>query len=251
MKILVAIAVVALFYASFYRRVVKHWERAGKLLVDRLGITSTSSAREAEAVGKLACASVAQAAFAVLLLAAFRLDPRAISGFQPILIILGVVLGFGEMSLSRFFCTAMVHLNGFGNSRLAVAEWLAASRSGWMGLFAGTIGSAPSWFSATIIAVYVAGEEIVFRAILISVLAPNGPVFAVGISTLLFVAAQAFNMPTLRAAAFPMVGALVVGIIHGALYWRTRDVVPLIGAHLAYFATALSTVGKPLARRYR
>ena len=36
-----------------------------------------------------------------------------------------------------------------------------------------------------------------------------------------------------------MVGAVVVGVVHGILFWQTYDVVPLIVAHVTFFAGAV------------
>lgn len=114
-----------------------------------------------------------------------------------------------------------------------------------MGQFAATVAAAPPWFSLASVSLYVAGEEIVFRAIVIDAAAGAGAVAAVALSLVLFVVVQAFNMPSVRAATFPIVGAVVVGLVHGVLFWQTYDVLPLIVAHVTFFAGALALAAAP------
>jgi hypothetical protein len=39
---------------------------------------------------------------------------------------------------------------------------------------------------------------------------------------------------------FPVVGATVVGVVHGVLFWVLPNVLPLIVAHLTFFLSAAS-----------
>lgn len=61
---------------------------------------------------------------------------------------------------------------------------------------------------------------------------------ALAASVTLFVGIQVFNMPSWRAAMFPVLGALVVGVVHGALYLAVPDITPLIVAHFVLFMVA-------------
>jgi len=38
---------------------------------------------------------------------------------------------------------------------------------------------------------------------------------------------------------FPVIGALVIGIVHGALFLAEPDIVPLIVAHLVFFFSSM------------
>ena len=116
-----------------------------------------------------------------------------------------------------------------------------------MRYFASTRSTAPPWLAAAIIALYVGVEELVFRGIVITVAAPHGAFVACSLSAALFVVAQVFGMPSLRAALVPVVGAAVVGPVHAILFWQVHDLLPLVAAHLAFFWCALRlTSGGPL-----
>jgi hypothetical protein len=243
----VTIAVLA-FYGFFYRKVVRHWGWLAELVVARLRLGSTRSVREIEAIGKLMAAGVAQALFVATLVLVLDIDLGAITGLSPDLLVLGAVLGFGELALASFLATVVVQLDlHWRSDERAVGSWIAQGRGGWMGQFAATVAAAPPWFAVASISLYVAGEELLFRGIVIDTTAGAGAGIAVALSLALFVVVQAFNMPSVRAATFPMVGAVVVGVVHGILFWQTYDVVPLIVAHLTFFAGALVLL--PPARR--
>ena len=235
----VTLAVLA-FYAFFYRVVVRHWGPAIEPLVERLGLAATRSVREIEAIGKLAAAGVAQALFAAVLLLALGTDLADIAGLDTGLLALGAVLGFGELALASFLGTVAVRLDMLRSEGAATAAWIAQGRGGWMGQFGATIAAAPKWVAAASVSLYVAGEELVFRGIVIDATAGAGAVASVALSLVLFMTAQAFNMPSVRAATFPIVGALVVGLVHGVLFWQTFDLVPLIVAHLTFFGGVLA-----------
>lgn len=239
----VALAVLA-FYAFFYRVVVRRWGPVVEPLVERLGLAATRSVRETEAIGKLGAAGVAQALFAVVLLVVLGTDPGEIMGLDPDLLALGALLGFGELALASMLGTVAIRIYLL-RSPGGAAAWLAQGRGGWMGQFGATVAAAPRWVAVASVSLYVAGEEVVFRGIVIDAMANAGALAAVAVSMLLFIAAQAFNMPSVRAAIFPMVGALVVGLVHGVLFWQTSDVAPLVVAHLTFFAGVLVLDGAP------
>jgi hypothetical protein len=241
----VAIAVLA-FYALFYRTVVRHWGPAVDRAIGLLGLSATRSVREIEAIGKLAAAGLAQALFAIGLLLVLGTDLDAIAGLNPDLLALGALLGFGEVALASFLGTVVVRLDLLRRSdERAVGAWLAQGRGGWMGQFAATVAAAPPWFALASVSLYVAGEEVVFRALVIDAAAGAGAVAAVALSAVLFVVVQVFNMPSVRAATFPVVGAVVVGLVHGVLFWQTHDVLPLVVAHITFFAGALALAPAP------
>ncbi|HVE77687.1 MAG TPA: CPBP family glutamic-type intramembrane protease [Gemmatimonadaceae bacterium] len=230
--------------------------RCGRLvqaLVERSGIDRRYSVREVQATAKLAAAGVAQCLFALVMMLLLDLGPAAVLGpvFRADLVVLGAVLGLGELALASFLCNVGVRLALLRSGDRGAdrsAAWLVQGRGGWMSQFNATVRTAPAWFAVGSICLYVAVEELVFRGILIELLRGAGAVPAVGASLLLFVAAQLFNMPSARAAAFPAAGAVVVGLVHGVLYWRVPDVLPLVAAHLTFFVGAL---GMPLPEASR
>jgi membrane protease YdiL (CAAX protease family) len=161
---------------------------------------------------------------------------------QPALLICGVLLGVGDMGLSTFLCNVGIHVANEiapadGPSRLD--QWLVVARGGWMRYYLRTMDLAPLPFALLSILLYVAVEEIVFRGVLINYLQPLGAVVATVLSALLFAVVQVFHMPGWRAAMFPVIGALVVGVLHGALYIAVPNLIPLILAHLVFLVVSL------------
>jgi hypothetical protein len=230
---------ILLFYAFFYRVLVKRAGTPVRLVVARLKLDSRHPAREVEAVGKLGAAAIAQFAFALLLLALLGIAPGEILGFEPELVVLAVTLGVGEFALAGFLCTVAFRVVASLKGEAVASDWLRQSRGGWMRYFASTRSAAPPWVGWGIIAVYVAVEEVVFRGILVTAAAPYGAAAAISLSTALFVITQVFGMPNLRAALVPVLGAAVVGPVHAVLFWHVHDVLPLVAAHLAFFWGAM------------
>jgi membrane protease YdiL (CAAX protease family) len=113
-----------------------------------------------------------------------------------------------------------------------------------MAQFGATIRVAPQWFALFIIGLYVAGEEIVFRGVLVNMLRPAGALLAVAVPTAVFAGVQMFHMPTARAAIFPVAGALVVGTVHGIIYLLVPALLPLMLAH-AVFVVGAVTIAIP------
>lgn len=242
--ILATCLTVLCFYAFFYRTVVKRWGRFVQPLLDRSSLATRYPVRSVEAVGKLAAATVAQVLFALLLMMLTGTSPRSVTGsrFHVDLILLGAGVGLGELALSSLLCTTAVNLVLLATSDATtsrVSEWLVEGRGGWMSLFSATSRTAPTWLTVLILCLYVTVEEFIFRGILIEVLRGAGMAWAVAVSTALFVTVQSFNMPSARAAIFPMLGAFVVGVTHGILFWSVPDILPLMVAHLTFFAGTL------------
>jgi hypothetical protein len=202
-------------------------------------------ARDIDALGKLVAAAVAQAAFAAVLLIVLGVDLRGIVDMPgPMQIALGVGLGIAELGFSAFACTLALHavLAGSGERK---GDWLGPGRGGWMGQFFASARVAPRWLFTPCVFIYVAGEEVIFRAVLIEVLRPAGTVMAVGLSVMWYVGVQALHMPSARSTLFPMVGGAVVGSVHSAIYLHVPDVVPLAIAHATFFVGALVSLGGP------
>lgn len=94
--------------------------------------------------------------------------------------------------------------------------------------------------AGALITLQVTMEEVVFRGVMISFLQqPVGAVAAAAISGALFAVMQAFHMPTWKSAMFPVIGALVMGLVHGWLLLATGLLVPLIVAHIVFFVFAV------------
>ena len=243
--ILVTLAVLA-FYGLFYRYVVARWGPLVQWTMGRLRLDARRPVREVEAVGKLAAAGVAQLLFALALAWWTGLPGDRIAGshVDAGVWLTAAALGAGELALTSLICTAVVEIAVASGAD--ARRWTARGRGGWMSLFLLTARAAPSALTIASVCLYVAVEELVFRGILITTFAGWGGPAAVCASAALFVAVQAFGMPSRAAAVYPMVGAAVIGVVHGTLFWLVPAVAPLALAHVAFFAAAL-TLAAPRA----
>jgi membrane protease YdiL (CAAX protease family) len=239
MTAVVAALAVLGFYAFVYRIAVKRAGPPVRAVVALLHLDARHPVREVEAVGKLAAAAAAQLLFAAVLMTVLGIRLDSVIGFQPHLVLVGSVLGIGELALAGFVSTVVLQVAALASGQDATDDWLRQGRAGWMRYFTATMSTAPPWLAAAIIALYVGVEELVFRGILITAASSYGAAVACALSTTLFVAAQAFGMPSLRAALFPVAGAAIVGPVHAILFWHVHDVLPLIAAHLVFFTGAL------------
>lgn len=245
----IACLLVLAFYAAFYRTVVRHWGRAVHAVLRRTTLLARQPLRDIDNMSKLAAAGIAQIAFAVVLVVAEHSHFTLLEADSLVLLVAGAALGLGELALASFLCRVLVEtamLVTPADRRSATARrWVLEARGGWMGQFGATLRVAPGWFALSTVALYVAGEELVFRAVLIGVLRPEGALVAVGGSTVLFAAVQVFHMPSVRAAMFPVVGALVIGTTHAAVFWRVPQLLPLVVAHLTFMLGATSWPTRP------
>lgn len=241
MVIAATIAAVLAFYGMFYRRVVRHWGGFVQPLLSLAGLYERHPVRDVEAVGRLAAAGLAQIMFAAALVLALGVRLPILAPAAPLapLVLLGGALGVGLLALASLLCTAVLQMAAAlrsGAHAATVDEWLTTGQGGWMAQFRATARVAPAWASILIIGLYVSVEEIIFRGVLIDLMRGAGSAVAIVVSTALFVCVQAFNMPSLRAATFSMIGAGAVGLVHGLLYWHVPQLLPLIISHLLYFA---------------
>ena len=193
---------------------------------------------------ELAVSGLTQAIFCGILIYAAGIGIQSFwpPSFPPSLAIYGIVLGVGEMAVASLF--------GYIGLRIAseVApssgakeqqQWLLLARAGWIRQCIKTMEILPSPVALLIIGLSICVEETLYRGILLSYFGPAGAGIALGASTFLFVAVQAFHMPSWRSAMFPMIGAVVVGVVHGCLFLAVPDIRPLIIAHLTFFISAI------------
>jgi membrane protease YdiL (CAAX protease family) len=229
---------VALYYGWAIRALGQITRPAGRRLLSRLKFVGRFTADELESLVSLVVAAVGQALFLVL---AFVITDGSLAalvpdGVEPILLLLGALLGVGEAALASFL--------GFLSLRAAQAragegqdsrDWLATGRGGWIRFYLRTAEIAPAPLLLAVTAFYVSVEETLFRGVMITFLSAQGAGLAVALSTILFVTVQVFHMPSWRAAIFPALGGLVIGVVHGVLFVATGDLAPLIVAHLVMF----------------
>jgi hypothetical protein len=199
--------------------------------------------RDVYAAVRLVAAAVLQAMLFFVLLWVFHpsLSRSLRANFDPITILLACVLGVAEMSVATLLGYSVmqgIRLIDTSTGRRS-ADWRAVARGGWIQMYFKTIEVLPFPLGALSVFLYIAFEECIFRVIVIGVVAPASSSAALLTSTALFVTYQKFHTPGWRTAVFPMLGASVVGIVHGLLYLSVPNIVPLIVAHLSFFASAL------------
>jgi membrane protease YdiL (CAAX protease family) len=197
-----------------------------------------------EDVVRMAVATAEQLIFCsvLIVIAGYSMSDIGFGTLRGDRVILGAILGVGEMGLGSFFgFVAMSVQAGVTGVDLSSARnrSLINLSGGWMGEILRTLNVVPLPFGLLIVFLYVAGEEIVFRSVMITQLMRYGPALCVAGSTALFAVVQKFGMPTWRGALFPVIGAVVVGIVHGSLFVAISDITPLIIAHFVFVVATI------------
>ena len=156
---------------------------------------------------------------------------------------LGLLLGVGEYSVSATLCKFAISV-AVAFSASEESDWASLMRSGWMGSYFRCRASIGLPATLVLASIYVLGEEMMFRgAILGSLLVNYGPAPALAGSIGAFVAVQFASMPSVRAAMFPIIGAIVIGVVHGLVYLDTRDLTALCTAHVLCIVLPLIVYG--------
>jgi hypothetical protein len=239
----IVLAVVG-FYGLVLNRSLSDVRGPTQLLLRRFPAAKRYSSGEVEAVVRLGLGGILQLLFCAVLIAALgvRLDELQLAALEPALVILGVLLGLGEAALATFAGYTGMQAGmalAPGRAPADADDWLALSRSGWMRLFFQAAEITPS-LAVGLSLMYIAVEETVFRGVVITMLGDAGPAAAaLAVSILLFALAQTFRMPTWHSAMFPVLGAIVVGLVHGLLFLAVPSILPLIVAHFTFFVVAV------------
>jgi Type II CAAX prenyl endopeptidase Rce1-like len=241
---LVVVAVVLYYYVV----VARVGSASSKWLLDLVGsrfrVASRYSTDELDKMIKLVVVGGLQLVFCcgLVLLSGVAVSSLLPGHVRPALMLYGIPLGIGEAALGSFLGEIAMR------TAVAVApgsvpneprDWLAMLKGGWMSLFFRTAQSAPFAFLGGLLVLYVSIEEVVFRGVLMGALAPVGTVVAFSVSLVLFLSVQTFHMPSWPSTIFPVMGALVIGVVNGALYLSVHDLGPLIVAHGVFLLTAL------------
>jgi len=251
-----ALTTVVLLYYAWPGNRVKGLERIIQLLVEPL--RRRFPARHVDAVCALGYAGILQFCFFVVLALAFdpaALDRRSLLYCDPVLALLGIILGIGEMGLSTLLgFAAIIIIDTIRKksstmpravSQRAVAggtDWSTTARGGWMQYYIKAMTILPRPIGVASVLLYVFFEEGVFRGVILGSLAPFGSAPALAISVVLFMLVQTFHMPGWRTAMFPVIGALVLGIVHGALFLAVPKIMPLALAHASFFFSAIWSI---------
>jgi len=188
---------------------------------------------------ELAIVAVCHVIFCVSLLFIFKVDIRAV--FLDVTVsdcFYGVLIGIGIVGVSILCCTLAIKIIetvAKDKAPNTLDGWFAISHAGWVRHHKHTIKILPVFFSLLIITLQIGSEETIFRCVLLHQFSPLGMQKAFFIATLLFVYMQTFHMPSLLSAMFPIIGATIMGIVHGLLYIDHPSMVPLILSHLTFF----------------
>jgi hypothetical protein len=233
-----------LFYDTAMTATGNRCAPAARRFLARLPITARRTPVELDSITRLVVSTTLQMAFlaGLTLATGVEIGPLVSQHFHASLIAYGLALGIAEMALASMLCYGLIRfvitLRGRGGER-DLDSWLSLTRAGWMRLFLRTAEAAPLPLVLLVSLLYITVEELVFRGVLMTFLRGLGGVIALTLPLVVFLAAQTFRMPSRESAMFPLVGALVVGVTHGSLLLAVPNVVPLVVAHLAFFAFAL------------
>ncbi|MFD4632334.1 type II CAAX prenyl endopeptidase Rce1 family protein [Streptomyces sp. NPDC058284] len=209
----------------------------------------------------------------------------ALDGAAPALVPLGLVLGCGEFAASAFLAGLAADVGaalrdtstgraarrltgalrrprsrGTAPTRTATAREgraprpaSAAGRTHWLSLARGhaadeararVTGPGARWGIAAF-ALAVAGEEAVFRPVLLDALRASGAVAALTVAVLTHAVLRVHAAPAgRRTAPDSWVPTLLLPTAHAVLYWRTGTLVPLLAADAAFFALLIPTERK-------
>jgi membrane protease YdiL (CAAX protease family) len=242
---LVPVAAAGLLVLGYYGRVVRLVgeplaRRVLTSLVDGSPLARRWSLADLDGVVRLLLAGAMQVVFVAVLLAALPVRPADLAPdrWDGWLLLLGVPLGVAEAGLGTYAAylgSRIAERLHPGRTPTTVEGWLTVARGGWIRYYLRTAAAFPTWLLVAATLLYVGGEEVVFRGILLTSTAHLPATAAVALSTALFAAAQVFYTPGWRTALFPVLGATVLGIVHGCLYLAVPDLAPLIVAHATMF----------------
>lgn len=213
-----------------------------KYLVARFPIVRNATVKEQEGVMSLLLFSVSHVLFVVLMMQLYSVDFRQVFGSNISwqLLLIAPLLGIGLMAVSTQICQVMIVVcESIGVGPTGLKGWLLLSQSGWLSKHLYTLKVLPLILSLPMIVLQISSEELMFRTVIFDVLKPFSDCFVIGFSTALFVIVQTFSMPNKLSAMFSMIGALVMGIVHGVLYANTAAILPLIVSHLVFFLFAV------------
>ncbi len=169
---------------------------------------------------------------------------------DPVLVVLGIILGIGEMGLATLLGLLAIRIidackgsaSVSGRSPARATHWDTTARGGWMQCYLKAMAILPKPIAVGVSSLYVVFEEGVFRGVLLSTVAPCGAGLALVVSVLAFMIVQVFHTPGWRTALFPVQGALVVGVVHAVLFLKTHALMPLAVAHISYFFSAMWSI---------
>jgi hypothetical protein len=240
-QVLAVVILVLAYYGLVVQRIGDYPARfLLPIAIDRFHAAQRYSADELDSMLRLFIAGVMQLIFCCILIMVAGIDPMNLipHNFEPVLVVYGMLLGIAESAVGSFLAYLGIQIAVKIDPKSVPCDesaWLTISRGGWIRFFIKTSEAAPIWLALLLATLYVSVEEIVFRGVLIDFLKQGGVMVALGGSVALFVVVQVFNMPSRYSAMFPVLGAVVIGIVHGSMYLAVPNLLPLIIAHMIFF----------------
>jgi hypothetical protein len=239
-------AAVLLFYQYYYRLLAspRIYGALREPVIARFGLARRRSLDQVSQMFNLVVTGISQLLFCALLGILLGVDPRAalVEPFPPVLILYGGLVGVAEAGLATLLSQSAIQaLPQVLPNRVPRSEdlWMALLRGGWLRMYVTATRRGARSLGLSSVVLYITVEELVFRGVLLPALLPLGALPAVILAAALFVAIQSFHMPSWSSAMFPMIGAAVVGVCHGVLLLETGTIVPLVVAHLVFFAAVI------------
>lgn len=240
-KIAVFIFLITFFYYYIKSCVFIHAGRIATLF----RITRLYSFEVSKGVIELPTIVILHFLFCVLLLKLTQIsfvDLRIFDLSNPLLLSEGCLLGIGVMGASSLLGRIYIEIMRYMFPKKYpsdIRNWLAMARGGWIRHHFHVLEVLPIPIALTITLGQVCAEEIVFRGVLMNYFHNNGDYIALVISTLLFMIMQIFHMSNRVSSVFPVIGALVLGVTGGLMYVHVHTLLPLIIAHITFFAVAV------------
>src|SRR5208282_3344638 len=166
-------ALVAVYYGAVLRVVGEPLaRRVLNVVAEKSAWVRTWSLADADAVSRLVLAGLMQAAFLVALIVIFpvswgKILPQRV---DLVLILLGVVLGVAEAALGTqlaFLASRVVDAAQRHGQPMSLEAWLTVARGGWMRYYLRSAAAAPRPLLIAATGLYVVGEELVFRGVVL------------------------------------------------------------------------------------
>jgi len=235
MKLLIAGGSIHVFY-HYGKPIIFH---NATTVANFTKLTKHFSLTEVSSVAGIMLLIVSQLLFCLLLM--FTLNvPWPLLGLShvtPIMIIYGILLGVGEFGFSSLLYQIIItHVTTRPIPFLQFSERnnFIPPQSEDLRHFIHIARVANIVVMLLLMFALIGIEEMVFRGVMIYYFKSYNEVFAIGLPTLLFVYKQVQNVPINMNILFPVISALVIGVVHGILYLKTGLLFPLIIAHCLY-----------------
>ncbi len=241
MRNLITIAPQIIFVLFYYNYGKKIFILAAEKITKKGLIQANFALKELKGVIELILIVLSHMLFLFLIATYSRIPLSSIftsSHFHWSSVPLGIALGIGQVALSSTIGLILIkiieHIAPEKAPR-SIEGWIVQSRSGWIKHHYDILERFPLLIAASVIVLQITCEESVFRGVLLNSFLPISPTFAILFSTFLFVSIQAFLMPSKLSSMFPIIGAIIIGLSNGYLYYNSPNIYPMIVSHAVFF----------------